>query len=263
MSEAVADIAAGRGRQFRGMVALSAGLHVALSLAFVLGPWRAFDDHEIPAGSPDITIITPQELAAMTGNARPAPKPPQPEPESEPIAEPPPPPPPPTEQIIIPEDAHRKPSPAKPKPAEAREPAPPRREPAPVEQVDLDDLLIEERILSGGMPGEPTPQAKPQALPGAGGTGAPMSAEVAAWQAKVRAHVRRNWALTPGLRGKGLKTRVNVELTASGLILDHELERSSGNPWFDESVDRFLEDAGSLPPPPDSGEWPIEFNGDF
>ena len=84
----------------------------------------------------------------------------------------------------------------------------------------------------------------PRPTPGAGGTGAPLTAEVAAWQQKVRAHVRRNWALTPGLRGKGLKTLMSVELTASGLIVDFDIERSSGNPWFDESVERFLEETG-------------------
>jgi colicin import membrane protein len=162
---------------------------------------------------------------------------------------------------VIPEDTHRKP--AKPKPAEVREVETRRSEPAETEQVDLEDLLIEERILSGQMPGDALPDAKPRVTPGAGGTGAPVSAEVAAWQQKVRAHVRRNWGLTTGLRSKGLKTLVSVELTASGIIVDYDIERPSGNPWFDDSVERFLEEAGSLPAPPDSGEWPIEFNGDF
>jgi outer membrane biosynthesis protein TonB len=113
------------------------------------------------------------------------------------------------------------------------------------------------------MPGEAKPDARPAPPPGAGGTGPPVTAEVAAWQQKVRAHVRRNWALNPGLRGKGLKTLMSVELSASGLIMDYDVERSSGNPWFDESVEHFLEETTSLPAPPDSGEWPIEFEGNF
>ena len=56
---------------------------------------------------------------------------------------------------------------------------------------------------------------------------------------------------------------MTVELTASGLIVDYDLERSSGNPWFDESVEHFLEETTSLPAPPDDGEWPIEFEGNF
>ncbi len=113
------------------------------------------------------------------------------------------------------------------------------------------------------MPGEAKPEARPQVVPGGGGTGPPITTEVAAWQQKVRAHVRRTWGLTPGLRGKGLKTLASVELTASGVVIDYEIERSSGNPWFDDSVERYLEEAGSLPAPPESGEWPIEFKGDF
>jgi colicin import membrane protein len=259
MSKGVATIAQLRERDFRLMVALSAGLHVGLSLLAVVA-LPSLGDHELPAG-PMITMITPAELAARTGEVvrPPAPKPKAPEPK--PLAEPTPPPPPPPDQIVIPEDTHRKP--VKPKPAPVRDVETRRSEPAREEQVDLEDLLIEERILSGQMPGAATVDAKPKVLPGAGGTGAPVSAEVAAWQQKVRAYAVRNWGLTPGLRNKGLKTLVNVELTASGVILDSDIERSSGNPWFDDSVERFLEKAGSLPAPPDSGEWQIEFNGDF
>jgi protein TonB len=267
MSEAIANLAnlaATRQREFRRMVALSAGLHVALSVAAVVTLPNPFASHEIPAGAPDVEIITPEQFAAMTGAPRPAAKPkPKPEPTPEPVVAPEPPPPPPPDQIIISEDRNQKPAKPEKKPRDTtpREAKPRRAQEE--EQVDLDDLLTEQQILSGRMPGDAKPEAKPQLRPGAGGTGAPVSAEVAAWQAKVRAHVRRNWALTPGLRGKGLATLVNVELTASGVILDYDIARPSGNPWYDESVEHFLEEAGSLPAPPDSGEWPIEFKGDF
>jgi TonB family protein len=265
MSEDALDLAPTRQRDFRRMVALSAAAHVALSVGAVVS-LPGLGSREAPMGDPSITLITPQELAAMTGAPAPPakPKPPAPEPAAAPVAQPEPPPPP-QDQIIISEDLNQRPSKPKPKP----EP-PVEREietrPQPAEQpeqVDLEDLLIEERILSGAMPGQAKPDAKPRALPGSGGTGPAVSPEVAAWQARVRAHVRRNWALTPGLRSKGLRALVQVELTASGLVLDYQIERSSGNPWFDDSVERFLEEAGSLPPPPESGDWPIEFTGDF
>ena len=265
MSEAALDLAASRRGEFRRMVGLSAALHVALSVAAVislpqLGP------RELPMGDPSITLITPEDLAAMTGSPAPParPKPRKAEPEPAPVAEPEPPPPP-KDQIIISEDLNQRPAKPKPKPEPVERPEVETRPPKPAEdeQVDLEDLLIEERILSGAMPGDAKPDAKPRALPGAGGTGPAVSAEVAAWQARVRAHVRRNWALTPGLRSKGLRTLMQVELTASGLVLDYEIERSSGNPWFDDSVERFLAEAGSLPAPPESGDWPIEFTGDF
>jgi TonB family protein len=262
MSEAAVSVAAGRKREFRRMVALSATLHVALSVAAVVS-LPSWSDHELPAG-PVISMITPEELALRLGKAAAPsrPKPPQAEPKPEPIAEPEPPPPPP-EQVVIPEDTNRKPTKAKPEPQRVRDPEPRRSDPQEVEQVDLEDLLIEERILSGQMPGELPREEKPRVIPGAGGTGAPVTAEVAAWQQKVRAHVRRNWALNPGLRGKGLKALVTVELSASGLVVDYDVERSSGNPWFDESVEHFLDEVASLPAPPESGEWPIEFEGNF
>ncbi len=264
MSEAVATLAADRAREFRRMVALSAGLHVALSVAAVISLPSVFE-HELPAG-PVISMITPDELEARFANvAAPArPKPPEAEPKPEPVAEPEPPPPDP-ELTVIPEDPTQRVKKPEPKPVreEPREPAPRPREPRVVEQVDLEDVLFDARIESGTMPGEPKPNVKPQVIPGAGGTGAPLTPEVAAWQQKVKAHVRRNWALNPGLRGKGLKTLMTVELTASGLVIDYDVERSSGNPWFDESVEHFLGETTSLPAPPDDGEWPIEFEGNF
>jgi TonB family protein len=260
MSEDALDLAPTRQRDFRRMVVLSAAAHLVLSVAAVISlPWLG--SREAPMGDPSITLITPQELAAMTGAPAPAAKPKPPEPA--PVAQPEPPPPP-QDQIIISEDLNQRPSKPKPEPPPERREIETRPQPAEEpEQVDLEDLLIEERILSGAMLGQRQPDAKPRALPGSGGTGPAVSAEVAAWQARVRAHVRRNWALTPGLRSKGLRALVQVELTASGLVLDYQIERSSGNPWFDDSVERFLEEAGSLPPPPESGDWPIEFTGDF
>lgn len=258
MSEAVASLAAGREREFRRMVALSAGLHVALSVVAVVSLPSLV--HELPAG-PVITMITSDELAARLGNvAPPRVQRREPEPSPELTVAPTPTPP---ELTVIPEDFTQIPSKAEPKPAAAREPEP---RPAPsqaVEQVDLEDLLLEERLQSGSLPGEARPNAKPRVVPGAGGTGAPLTPEVAAWQQKVKAHVRRNWALSPGLRGKGLKTRMLVELSASGLILDYDIGRSSGNPWFDESVEHFLDETTSLPAPPDDGDWPIEFEGNL
>jgi outer membrane biosynthesis protein TonB len=257
MSEAIADLAAGRQRDFRRMVGLSAALHVALSVAAIVTLPNPFANRELPAGAPDVEIITPEQFAAMTGAPKPAAKPKPAEPKPEPVAAPEPPPPPP-DQIVISEDRNQKPANPEKKP---RETPKPRAQEEP--QVDLDDLLTEQQILNGRMPGDEKPAAKPQARPGAGGAGAPVSPEVLAWQKKVRAYADRNWGLTPGLRGKGLKTLVKLNLTASGVVLDYDVTRSSGNPWFDDSVEHFLGEAGSLPAPPSSGEWPIEFNGDF
>jgi len=262
MSATLENLAAGR-QQFRRMVWLSAALHGGLSIAAMIS-WPSFIDHELPAG-PVIRMITPAELAMRTASVVPQPKPAppkvEPQPEPEPVAPPPPPEP---ELTVIPEDPTQKVKKPEPKPEPEVEPEPAPR-PREEKQVDLEQWLAEEKAKEGQQsPIEQAANAK-QALPppGAGGTGAPLTAEVAAWQQKVKAHVRRNWALTPGLRGKGLKALTTVELTASGLIVDFDIERSSGNPWFDDSVERFLEETTSLPAPPDDGKWPIEFEGNF
>ena len=262
MSEAALDLAASRARDYRRMLAASAALHVGLCVALVVGKIiDPFDDYELPAG-PIIEMVTPAELAARTAEAAPTPKPkPRTEPKPEPVAQPEPPPPP-VDQIIIPEDTHRKPTPAKPKPEPVRE-VETRPVQADEEEVDLEEFLLEQRLLEGEMPGQTKPDAKPQVVPGAGGTGAPDSPEIAAWKQKVRAHIKRNWGVQPGFRGKGLKTLVSVTLTAGGDLLDHEEERSSGNPWFDDSVERYLEAEDALPAPPRSGEYQILFDGDL
>ncbi|MBM4382692.1 MAG: TonB C-terminal domain-containing protein [Deltaproteobacteria bacterium] len=260
MSE-VLTILANREREWRRWVAISAALHVAL----LLGSTVAFEffphDREPPAGDPFV-LVTPQELAAMMSPERPAaaPKPAQPKPE--PAVQPEPEPPTPkTEEVIIPEDAARKPVRKKPEVETERTETPPKPRNDSQAQVDLDDLLAETRIEQGSMPTGPTRQAT--ARPGAGGTGDPVSPEIAAWQNRVRAHVRRKMGLPPGFRGKGLKMRVVVTLTSSGDLLGYEVDRESGNPWFDEQVEQYLAKESSLPPPPNNGDWPLIIDGDL
>ncbi|HEU4428662.1 MAG TPA: energy transducer TonB [Myxococcota bacterium] len=271
---ATLDMATESRRQFRRMVVLSAALHVGLSVAAMIS-WPSWRDAELPAG-PVITMITPAELAARTTTAAPKPAPPKvetkPEPEPQPVVEPPPPPPQPAEQIIIPEDTNRKPAP-KPKPEVQREPEPepepqpkPREpEPQPEQQIDLEEWLAQEKAKEDRpSPIETAAATKPaMPVPGAGGTGAPDSPEVAAWKQKVRAHVRRTLNLPPGFRGKALKTQVTVTLTSSGDLLGFEVDRGSGNPWYDDQIERYLTEEDALPAPPSAGDWALIFDGDL
>lgn len=270
---ATLDAATESRRQFRRMVMLSAALHVGLSVVAMVSFPNLWPDAELPAG-PVITMVTPAELAARSAVVAPKPEPPKvemkPEPERQPIVEPPPPPPQPVEQIIIPEDTHRKPTPPKPKPEvqQEPEPAPKPREPEPEQQVDdLEQWLAQEKAKeTEASPIETAAEAaKERALPppGGAGTGAPVTPEVAVWHQRVRAHTGRRWPIPQGFRGKRLATQVEVELTASGMILGFEVERSSGNPWFDDSVERYLTGETELPAPPHGGKWSIIFDGDF
>jgi len=251
---------AGREREWRRWLAISAALHVVLLVASTI----AFDflphDTEPPAGDPFV-LVTPQELAAMMSPERPAaaakPAKPKPEPAAQPDPEPPAPKP---EEVIIPEDASRKPVKKKPEVETERTDTPPKPRTDSQEQVDLDDLLKETRIEQGSMPTGPTRQATPR--PGAGGTGESIDPELAAWHNKVRQHTRRHWQPAQ-YRGKKLSAKFEIELTSTGAILNYDLEQSSGNPWFDESVERYLARETEFPAPPRGGEYSIIFDGDF
>ena len=50
-----------------------------------------------------------------------------------------------------------------------------------------------------------------------------------------------------------------VRLSAGGEVLGTRVERRSGNPWYDESVERAIKKASPLPPPPEADEWLFVF----
>jgi TonB family protein len=66
--------------------------------------------------------------------------------------------------------------------------------------------------------------------------------------------------LAPGFRTQPLETLVTVRLDAEGNVLGQpKVQRSSGNPWYDDSTVRAIQKAAPLPPPPAAGEWLIQF----
>jgi TonB family protein len=78
---------------------------------------------------------------------------------------------------------------------------------------------------------------------------------------RVRIHVKRSWVLPASFRQQMLVTRLKIELDASGNIVgEPQIVGSSRNPWYDEGVVRSLRKASPLPAPPESGEWPFDFD---
>jgi colicin import membrane protein len=65
--------------------------------------------------------------------------------------------------------------------------------------------------------------------------------------------------LAPGFRTQSLSTEIRVRLNAGGQVLGTRVMRRSGNPWFDESVERAIKKASPLPPPPEADEWLFVF----
>jgi protein TonB len=234
----MAALAVDRQREYRRLVLVSAALHLALVVGFAL---RA-PSFDAPTNLPPVVSLIP---ASALAPPKPAEKP-APPPE---VAKPAPPKPPELAKTVIPEDNQKLPKP-KPKPKPEPEPA--------EEDVDLDEFLDQ---LREEVPPGPTPPPQPTAKPvqGPTGPGVLVTPEVLAWMEKVKRHVRARWGHDPRFRGKSLSTDVLVTLTASGDVLDFEITRRSGNPWYDESVERFLLKESPLPPPPKGGDWPIRF----
>ncbi len=64
-------------------------------------------------------------------------------------------------------------------------------------------------------------------------------------------HVKRHWAVPPGVRGRGLSVIVSAVIDRKGRILRTVVEESSGSRAFDESALRALARSEPLPPIPD------------
>ncbi|MBS3779026.1 MAG: TonB family protein [Desulfovermiculus sp.] len=78
----------------------------------------------------------------------------------------------------------------------------------------------------------------------------------------IRERIRTNWRF-PDLGGDDdLQATVRIQINDQGQILDHSLERSSGNPQFDNSVLRAVARTGNLqaPPNPELQTIRIEFH---
>jgi TonB family protein len=140
------------------------------------------------------------------------------------------------------------------------------KEPPKKTDKSLEELLAEMRGSDTKAPA-PAPSAGEAVdtavapSPGASsGSGDPLSPEEMAWHALVKRKMRGIWIVPPGFRTQALVTRVVVSLDAQGNIQGApRITQKSGNPWYDESVIRGLTKASPLPPPPEAGDWPMQF----
>lgn len=118
-------------------------------------------------------------------------------------------------------------------------------------EVDLEDLLAKLRREEA---------TSDQVHKRAGRTGFPISANEAAWRRRAKVHVTRNWILAPGFRLQLLKTEVLVKVAKNGLVQSILVTQRSGNPWFDESVERAIRKSSPLPVPDRPGKWTFVFS---
>ena len=69
------------------------------------------------------------------------------------------------------------------------------------------------------------------------------------------------WIVPPGFRTQPLVTRVvrHARRRRATSSASPRITKKSGNPWYDEGVMRGLAKASPLPPPPEAGDWPMQF----
>lgn len=202
-------------------VFFSLWLHAGLLLALV---WAAPRSAGVSLAAPAIGRVALVSL----------PPPPAPAPPAPPEAD----------RVVLPETPTAPPERAQPQ----SEPEP---EPEPREPESYEDVLNRLRAEAG----EPAPAAAPQAAP----PGRLASPEVLLWSRRAKVHVTRSWVLGPDMQGRVLEAEVAVLLGPQGRVMSIAIRRSSGDAWFDASVERAIGKASPLPPPPEAGVWVFRF----
>ena len=248
-----------RRRDLRRFFVISALLHVVLGALLAFSP--GLPRMEAPMGAISV------DLVAAPSRAAPAPRPPaKPKAAPAPVPAPPqakpkPKPPVPDKRVLPKESTTPKPTPR----AKREEIAPEDVARPEARQEEYTDVLDQLRAEAGE---EAAPEAEPErvaavAPAGGGGTGRPVSPEVADWMRRARIHVRQSWVVPPGFRQQSLATVVDVELDGGGNLLgDPEIVKRSGNPWYDDGVLRSIRKASPLPAPPEAGVWNFVFVSD-
>jgi protein TonB len=242
---------------FRRFLVVSALLHLGLAAMLAFSP--GMSQMSAPMGAISVDLVAAPTRSAPAPRAQPKPAAvPNPAP-AQPAPKPKPPVP---DKRVLPKESTA----PKPKPRAKREEIPPEAVTRPeAPEQEYSDVLDQLRSEIGE---EQAPAAKPEqvaavAPAGGGGTGRPVSPEVADWMRRVRIHVRRSWVVPPGFRLQSLATGVEVELDSGGNLQgEPEIAKRSGNPWYDDGVVSSIRKASPLPAPPEAGVWNFVFVSD-
>ena len=232
-----------RRRQFRRLVAISAVTHVAAGLLFWVSPFQPRSRVLPGVVRIDLLAVAPPSAAPLPA-AKKLPKPapikaapkPKPKPKPKPVVE----------KKVLPKEPVARPTPAP---------------PAPAKELSYEEALAQLRKSDTSAiapaPSQPSAALRPGPV---GGPGRLISAAEAAWRERARAYVLQAWVLAPGFRSQTLVTVVDVQISRAGEVSNPRIAQRSGNPWFDESVERAVQKAGPLPPPPEAGRWQFRFS---
>jgi TonB family protein len=69
---------------------------------------------------------------------------------------------------------------------------------------------------------------------------------------KVKAHLHRNWFLPAWMTSSNLKAHVVLRIAPDGRVVSKEFAKRSGNADFDAAVEKTINAANPLPPPPEA-----------
>jgi len=255
MQSYLASVEQDRRRQFRRILALSALAHGLLVLFYAVGP-RPHRQLLLPA------VVQVDLVAAPATRAHRRPVTPKPV-RVKPV--------PPKPKPALPKPVPPKPKPALVKPAKVVLPekptavpkatAKPAPEPAHAadESESYEEMLAKLRKEEGEPAHEAAPNAEAKTSAAPAGIPTPIPAQTRVWMARAKMYVTRAWILQPGFRTLPLEAEVQVRLGPSGKVLGIEVTRGSGNPWFDESVERAIRKASPLPAPPEADVWTFVF----
>lgn len=235
----------------RGLVrgiALSFALHLLVGLAIAYAP------KPDPIYLPEVISVRMVAMPAASTPTKSAPKvapakPSAPEPvPAKPLPAPVP------KQVILPKKAVVVKKKVKPKPE-------------PLDYEDALDALREElgneEPLLKAPPVETVEGVEDRAPTEAEGALGQIDPDEAAWKLAVDRHMSNVYVVPQDFKGQGLRTVLRVMLSTAGDVLGTpEVLRSSGNPYFDDTVKRALVRATPLPAPPESGDFRLNFNAD-
>lgn len=90
-----------------------------------------------------------------------------------------------------------------------------------------------------------------------GSAGAGLESKYPAYYGIIRDRVQQNWIYPPGAKDSHAAVIISLKIARSGKILDASVEKSSGNPVFDESLLSAVWKASPFPP------LPAEFEGNY
>jgi colicin import membrane protein len=215
----------------------------------------------------------PAPQSAPEAPPKPAPKPapkaaPEPAPKPPPKAAPKPPPPAPPPIAKAPVQALPENAPTKIRKVEPKAKVDPRRRPREKElsyadaMASLDDELgpVEDRNLL-----TPAPDPEPAESSGSPQSkhGIVVSPEMLAWATATTRKIQNNWKGVASYEGRGLATRLELELSARGDVLGTpRVVRSSGDPFFDDNAVRAVMMVSPLPAPPRAGPTVFVFKSE-